>query len=244
MRGAINDLHDGPMPLDFFVWIIRNSERLILVDTGFGHKSASERQRPIFFAPHEGLARIGIPEDSIKEIILTHLHFDHAGGLDRYPNARFHIQDSEVEYATGRCMCHPVGRFAYDVEDVVTLVRRTYAERVMFHDGDADIFPGISVHLLPGHSQGIQGVRVNTARGPVLLASDASHCYENFSRNAPYAIMTSLKDSLNSYRRFHELVEDTDHIIPGHDPLVRSFYPSLNVQGIELSMLHEPVVSR
>ncbi len=240
MRGSVDDLHDGPMPLDFFVWIIRNKDRLILVDTGFGHRAAAERQRPIFFAPHEGLAKIGIPEDLVEEIILTHLHFDHAGGLDRYPNARFHVQDAEVEYATGRCMCHSVGRFVYDIEDVVTLVRSTYAERVVFHKGDADAFPGVSVHLLPGHSRGMQGVRVNTAKGPILLASDASHYYENFDRYAPYGVTIDMPATLDTYRRLRELVDDPALIIPGHDPLVRSRFSTICVSGIELALLHQP----
>lgn len=240
MRGSIDDLHDGPMPLDFYIWIIRNRDRLILVDTGFGHRAAAERQRPIFFAPHEGLARLGISEESIEEIILTHLHFDHAGGLDRYPNARFHVQDAEVEYATGRCMCHAIGRFPYDVEDVVMLVRRTYAERVVFHDGDANVFPGISVHLLPGHSRGMQGVRVNTVRGPIFLASDASHYYENFDRYAPYGVTIDVQLTLATYQRLRDLVEDPALIVPGHDPLVRSRFSTLSVSGIELTVLHQP----
>jgi len=242
MRGALDDPHEGPMPLDFYVWIIRNQDRVVLVDTGFDHRAAAKRGRPIDFAPHDGLALIGIAADSIRDIILTHLHFDHAGGIDHYPNARFHVQDAEVAYATGRCMCHPIGRFFYDVEDVVSLVRNTYADRVSFYDGDAEIFPGISVHLLPGHSRGMQGVRVNTKRGPILLASDGSHYYDNFTLNAPFAVTVDVAATLNTYRRMFELVEGPKWIIPGHDPKVRRLYAGITVQGVELNALHLPSV--
>ena len=188
--------------------------------------------------PVEALERIGIPADSVADIILTHLHYDHAGNLDRFPNATIHLQDAEMNFATGRCMCHATMRHPYDVEDVVSCVRRVYADRARFYEGDAEIFPGISVHLLPGHSKGLQSVRVETARGPILLASDASHYYANFQREAPFAITVDVAATLRSYRRMRELVADETCIVPGHDPLVGERYPSRTVGGVELLELH------
>ncbi|HEV2512128.1 N-acyl homoserine lactonase family protein [Bosea sp. (in: a-proteobacteria)] len=234
------DMHDGPMPLDFFVWIIRNAERTVLVDTGFGARAAAERGRPLDIDPVEALARIGIAAESVEQIILTHLHYDHAGNIDRFPKATLHVQDAEVAYATGRCMCHRVMRFPFDVEDVVAFVRSTYAGRACFHDGDAELFPGISLHLLPGHSKGLQAVRVNTARGPILLASDVSHYYANYRDDMPFALTIDVGQSLDSYRRMRTLVAGDSHIIPGHDPLVNELYPRETVNGIELVQLHLP----
>lgn len=234
------DMHDGEMPLDFFIWIARSAERTVLIDTGFGARAAAERHRPLDFTPAEGLARIGLPPEQIETVVLTHLHFDHAGCLDAFPQAHIHAQDREVAFATGRCMCHAVSRFPYDVEDVVTFVRRVYGEKVTFHDGDATIFPGLSVHLLPGHSRGMQGVRLETARGPVLLASDASHFYANFRTNRPFALTIDLGETLDTYRRMRELVPGDSHVIPGHDPLVRQIYPTIRVAGLDMQVLHLP----
>lgn len=236
---VFRDMHDGPMPLDYNLWIVRNAARTILVDTGFSPRAAAERQRPLDFDPVEALPRLGIDPALLDDIILTHLHYDHAGNLARFPNARFHVQDAEVAFATGRCMCEPQIRWAFDVEDVITLVRRVYAERVAFHDGDAAPLPGISLHVLPGHSKGMQAVRVITPRGPVVLASDVSHYYANFLRRAPFLLTIDAAQTLQSYKDLMQLAGSVDRIIPGHDPKVAVLYPSILVEGIALTALHE-----
>ncbi|WP_233556386.1 N-acyl homoserine lactonase family protein [Noviherbaspirillum sedimenti] len=234
----IRDMHDGPMPMDFNLWILRNAHRTVLVDTGFSQRAANER-RPLDFDPIEALARLDIDPDAIEDVIISHLHFDHAGNIDRFAKARFHVQDAEVAYATGRCMCDRTMRLGFDVEDVVTLVRHTYAERVCFHDGDATPLPGISLHVLPGHTAGIQAVRVMTPRGPVVLASDVSHFYANFLRRGPFAATLDATETLRSYEKLKEIAGAVERIIPGHDPKVRMLYPSYTFNGIELTALHE-----
>ncbi len=233
------DMHDGPMPLDFNLWIVRNKHRTVLVDTGFGQRAAAERSRPLDFDPIDGLRQVGVDPDTIEDVILTHLHFDHAGNLDRFGKARFHAQEAEVSFATSRCMCESHLRFPYDVEDVVQFVRHTYAERARFHNGDADLFPGISAHLVPGHTTGIQAVRVMTPRGQVVLASDATHLYANAMRRSPYPVTVDAMATLRSYDRLMELADSYQHIIPGHDPKVRTLYPSREYGGLELTALHE-----
>lgn len=234
------DMHDGPMPLDFNVWIVRNAHRTVLVDTGFGKRAAAERGRPLDLDPVEALARLGIDPDAIEDIILTHLHFDHAGNIERFAKARFHLQDAEVAFATGRCMCEPALRYPFDVEDVVTFVRHTYAQRVRFHDGDAAPWPGISLHAVPGHTLGMQAVRVITPRGPVVLASDSSHFYANLLRRAPFVVTVDARATLRSYDRLLELAGGSiERIVPGHDPRVRALYPNHDFGGIELTALHE-----
>jgi hypothetical protein len=145
-----------------------------------------------------------------------------------------------MRFATGRCMCESSLRWPFDVEDVVTLVRRTYAERVVFHDGDAAPWPGIAIHAMPGHSAAVQTLKIRTPRGPVLLASDATHSYANLARRSPFYVTVSLSDTLSSYARMLEIAGGVDRLIPGHDPLTRRFYPRIEVNGIELVQLHAP----
>lgn len=173
------DPHDGPMPMDFFVWLVRGAGRCVLVDTGFNAATAARRRRDLLGCPIAGLARLGVAPEQVQDVVLTHLHYDHAGNLAKLADARLHVQDAELDYATGRCMCHAPLRHAYEVEDVVTLVRRVYQDRVVFHDGDAVLHPGIELLKIGGHTKGLQAVRVHTRRGWVVLASDASHYYEN-----------------------------------------------------------------
>lgn len=234
------DMHDGPMPVDFNIWILRNAERIVLVDTGFGPRTAVERGRPLDIDPVEALEGIGIPAASIEDIIITHLHFDHAGSIDRFDAARFHIQDDEMRFATGRCMCDLFVRRPFDVEDVVTLVRRNYQDRVAFHDGEDEVFPGIRVRRFPGHSAGLQSVIVNTPRGQVILASDASHYWANILTMRPFNLTVDVPQTLATYRTLMEMGGTPDRVIPGHDPKVRKLFPAVDVNGIELLALHEP----
>jgi glyoxylase-like metal-dependent hydrolase (beta-lactamase superfamily II) len=236
-----HDLHDGPMPLDFFVWLLRSPERTILVDTGFNAAAAAARKRTFLRCPIDTLRELDVDPDAISDVVITHLHYDHAGNLAKLPNARFHVQDREVAYATGRCMCHGALRFAYSVEDVTELVRKVYADRVQFHDGDAELAPGVELLLIGGHTQGLQSVRVNTARGWVVLASDASHYYENIERARPFPIVHNVADMLAGHRRLVELATSSGHVVPGHDPEVLRRYPAL--PGLEdVVCLHLPPV--
>ena len=101
--------------LNYFVWLIRGGGRDILVDTGFNAEEAQARGRKLTLNPVDALAGFGVAADDIKDVIVTHLHYDHAGNLDRFPNARFHLQDREMSYATGRCMCMGTLRHPFSV---------------------------------------------------------------------------------------------------------------------------------
>lgn len=236
--GGMPDIHDTAMPLDYFVWVIRNGDRTILVDTGFTPETAAARKRQILIPVPDALAAVGVSAGAVTDVILTHLHYDHAGGLAGFPNACFHIQDREASYATGRHMCHPRLSAPFDVEDVITLVRRLYQGRVHFVDGDCELFPGVSVHRVPGHTPGLQCVRVSTERGAVVLASDAVHLYANLEQQNPYPILTSVVDVMESWSKLAALAGNPDHIIPGHDPEVMRRYPLLEATVVEAALLH------
>lgn len=224
------DDHASPQPLDYFVWVIRNAHRTILVDTGFDQVEANSRGRRIEIAPSEALKRIGIDSDKIETIIITHLHYDHAGTLDHFPQAQFHIQEAEVAYATGRCMCEETLRKAFNADHVCNFVKKIYSGRVEFHDGDDEIASGVTVHRAGGHTKGLQCVRVATQSGHVVLASDATHLYENMERRKPFSITVDVEQTLRSYTRLEQLATSHAHIVPGHDPLVLKRYPALNPQ--------------
>jgi glyoxylase-like metal-dependent hydrolase (beta-lactamase superfamily II) len=109
-----------------------------------------------------------------------------------------------------------------------------YEDRVRFHAGDAELFPGVSVHLIGGHTMGLQVVRVATRRGWIVLASDASHFYANLEQVRPFPIVWSVADMVEGYRKLRALADSFGHIIPGHDPLVFEKYgfPKKELQGI------------
>jgi glyoxylase-like metal-dependent hydrolase (beta-lactamase superfamily II) len=219
------DPHDIAQPLDFFVWAIVGARGTILVDTGFDAAMAQRRQRQIVKPVAEGLRALGIATDTVETVVVTHLHYDHAGNYDLFPAARYHLQDCEMAYATGRCMCHAQLRIPFEADDVVAMVRKVFAGRVVFHDGDAALAPGITLHRIGGHSRGLQCVSVATRRGIVVLASDASHLYAHVEQGRVFPLVYNVGDVLAGYEKIKTLATSQDHIIPGHDPLVLERYP-------------------
>lgn len=226
MDFLIPDGHDGGGRIDYYVWLIRGDDGDILVDTGFNDVAARERSRTLTINPADALERFGVHPESIRDVVVTHLHYDHAGNLDRFPNARFHVQDREVSFATGRCMCHGLLRHPFSVEDVTLMVRHVFSDRVVFHNGDDEIAPGVTLHHVGGHSDGLQVVRVETERGPVVLASDAVHYYANMRRGNPFPIFYNMGDMFEGWKTVERLAGHPDRVIPGHDPLVHELYPS------------------
>ncbi|WP_313622272.1 N-acyl homoserine lactonase family protein [Achromobacter sp.] len=233
------DPHDGDMPMDFFVWLVRGAGRIVLVDTGFNAEMAQKRRRELIQCPITALAGLGVQPADVQHVVLTHLHYDHAGNLDLLPEARFHVQDDELDYATGRCMCFEPLRHAYAVEDVVALVRRVYEDRVVFHDGDDALLPGIELLKIGGHTKGLQALRVHTARGWVVLASDASHYYENMAQGRPFPIVYNTAQMLSGYAKLYGAAQSDQHVVPGHDPAVLERYPRWE-NSPHVAMLHLP----
>jgi len=160
-----------------------------------------------------------------------------------FDQARFHIQDAEMAYVTGRHMGERLLRRPYELDDVTTMVRLAFAGRVAFHAGDEEIAPGISVHHIGGHTPGLQSVRVHTARGWMVLASDASHYYEHFENARVFPVTVNLADVLQGYAKLDRLAESPRHIVPGHDPLVMRRYPAASpgLEGIAVRLDAEPV---
>ena len=165
------DSHDVPMPLDYFVWLVTGGGRSFVVDTGFDRTMAAKRGRQITRPIADGLKALGVDPATVEDVIITHMHYDHAGNKDLFPQARYHLQDREMKYCTGRCMCHPVMRFPFEPDDVAGMVQRVFQGKVVFHDGDSTIAPGLSraphgrPHRRPAggaraHAEGLDGARL------------------------------------------------------------------------------------
>src|ERR1700690_3114599 len=120
------------------------------------------------------------------------------------------------------------------MKDVVGMVRANYADRVNFYDGVAELSPGITLHPAPGHSAGLQFVRVHTRRGWVVLASDVTHFYENMATERPFTTAFHIGGMLEGFDLLRTSAPSPAHIVPGHDPLVMQRYPAPRpeLQGI------------
>lgn len=228
------DPHDAPYPIDYFVWACVSENRTVVVDTGFTREVGEGRGRTFLRCPAESLGLIGIDAAEVTDVIITHMHYDHSGNQDKFPKATFHIQDLEMSYITGRYMRHEVLRSSYNIDDVLDLVRGVYGDRVEFHKGDEDLFPGLSVHHVGGHTMGMQFVRAFTDRGWVVLASDSMHLYANWQDGNPFPVVLHVGDMLEGHKKVIRMAGSPDHVVPGHDPLVMERYPaaSADLEGI------------
>jgi glyoxylase-like metal-dependent hydrolase (beta-lactamase superfamily II) len=220
------DDHTNDMPLDYYVWVIKANERSIVVDTGFDSGQAASRGRTLIRPVAEGLAAIDVDPNEVRDVVITHMHYDHAGNAALFPRARFHVQDAEMAYCTGRAMTHHHLSDFFDAENITEMVRRVFDGRMVFHAGDSVLFPGVTLHHLPGHTMGLQAVRVDTGRGPVVLASDAAHFWANLESGIPYPVVADVPQYLESLRALRRLAPSIDHIIPGHDPGVLARFPA------------------
>jgi glyoxylase-like metal-dependent hydrolase (beta-lactamase superfamily II) len=220
-----DDKHDVEHPMDYFIWVLRQGDKVILVDTGYDSAEAAARGRPIQLDPRTALAPLGISSEAVESVIVTHLHYDHAGGLHLFPAAKLYMQAAEMAYATGPCMCHDTLRMPFTAGHICEAVKRLYSGKVVFIDGDAEIADGVTVHRIGGHSRGLQAVRVRTSAGWLVLASDAAHFYENFQSRKPFPIVVDLQDMLDGFVTLERLASSPELIVPGHDPLVMSAFP-------------------
>lgn len=237
------DPHDGPMPMDYYTWVIAGSPGVFVIDTGFTAEMARARGRTHLRCPVESLQLIGIDAREVRDVVLTHMHYDHVGNFDKFSRARFHLQEREMAFATGKYMRYPAIGASYHVDDVAGMVRLNFAGRVEMHAGVVEIAPGLTLHPTPGHSDGLQCVCVSTRRGWLVLASDATHYYENIATRRPFTTAFHLGQMIDAYRTLERLASSPRHIVPGHDPYVMLEYPAArpDLEGIVVRLDVEPI---
>lgn len=238
------DPHDGPMPMDYFLWVAVSAGRTFVIDCGFTKEVAAKRGRTFLRDPVDALRLIGVEPEQVEDVILTHLHYDHVGNFHRFPKARFHLQEAELHYAVGRYMRFPRLSHSFEVDDVCGIVRLNYGQRVVFYNSSCDLAPGMRLHRAGGHSAGLQFVTVHTRRGWVVVASDVAHFYENLESRRPFTTAFHVGDMLEGFELLLAAAPTPDHIVPGHDPLVMQLYaaPSADLEGIAVRIDASPKV--
>ncbi|HVT60116.1 MAG TPA: N-acyl homoserine lactonase family protein [Thermoanaerobaculia bacterium] len=214
--------------LQMMIWLIKGpSGKNVLVDSGCYHdKFVKENAIRDFIKPSETLAKLGLAPGDITDVIISHMHWDHADGMDLFPNAKIWIQKDEYGYYTGAAW-QPGGRSGgIDRDDVLTLVKLNMERRVNLVDGDdREIIDGIRVYTGGRHTFASQYVGVRTAKGTLVIASDNMYLYENLQRHLPIAQTFDAESNLKAQDRMKEIASSLDLIVPGHDPEVFIKFP-------------------
>lgn len=223
--------HDSPHEMDYFIWILQSQDRVIMVDCGYDDAEAKNRGRPILRAPAEALKAINLTAEDITDIVITHLHYDHAGGIDAFPNAKLYINPIEMAAATGPCMCVDAFRYPYTADHICSAIKALYSGRLIFTPDQYQLADGVMLHQIGGHAKGLQAVQVKTKAGWMCLASDASHYYENFMTKKAFPIVIDIEAMYQGYDKILNLASSPAMVIPGHDPLVTTLYPPEGQSG-------------
>src|SRR5262249_20877916 len=211
--------HDK-LTLDYFVWLILGGPQPLLVDTGFRDDDARARGIRNYVSPAAMVERAGVRAADVPISLITHLHYDHWAGHSLFPNAEFWIQKDEVAFWTGPFGSTPAFRGSANVKALAGLVTLNYADRIRIIEGEREVLPGLRVHRVGGHTAGLQIVTVETARGPVVLTSDASHFYHNVETRQPVQIITDLREMVAAFETIRSLAGAPKLIVAGHDPQV------------------------
>jgi glyoxylase-like metal-dependent hydrolase (beta-lactamase superfamily II) len=229
----VSDLVAGGEPgrkldIAMMIWLVRGNGRNILVDSGFYHERFfKDWQVKDFTKPSETLKWVGLKPEDITDVIISHMHWDHADGMDLFPNARIWIQKDELEYYAGEAWQAKDTHGGIDEEDVLTLVKLNMQGRVGMVNGDAqEIIPGVICYTGGKHTYQSQYVGVQTGVGTVVLASDNMYLYENLERHAPIAETVDAASNLRAQDRMKQMAARPGFIVPGHDPAVFAKFPN------------------
>lgn len=216
------------LDIAMMIWLVRGNGHNIIVDSGFYHdRFFKDYQVTDFIKPSDTVSRVGVKPEDITDIIITHMHWDHADGIDLFPNARIWIQKDELEYHAGEAWQSKDTSDGIDPEDLLTVVKLNTQGRVGLVNGDAQqILPGITCYTGGKHTHQSQYVGVQTAAGTYVLASDNLYLYENLEKQLPIAATVDTASNLRAQARMKQIAARPDFIIPGHDPAIFTRFPN------------------
>ena len=223
---------------EWIFWIIRSNDRTILVDTGFDDPNMVNRYRiRKFTQPTARLRQLGISPDEISDVILTHAHWDHMGGLSPFKNAKIWIQEKEYHHIKSIISDRTPESNGMRLRDLKTLFKAEQEGRLSLVRGQVTLLPGITMTLGGSHTPGFQYVTVETLDGPVIIAGDATYLYQNNQWHKPIGDAVDYGDNLEAIQKMHRNAASPFYILPGHDPLVMKWFPKISEGIVEITSL-------
>lgn len=219
---AIGAPKDEKVGIAMVVWLIRGGGRIILLDSGY-HRDTFAKDYPMaeYLRPDEAVKMAGVQPDAVTDIVISHAHWDHLGGIDLFPKAIVWIQKEEYRYYTTDAWQPGGDHGGIDPEDVKQLLQLNTEGRLRLVDGDnVEILPGIRAYTGSRHTYASQYLRVD-GNPPFVLASDNCYLYLNLSSHLASATFSDADHAANiaQQSRMIALAGSPDRVVPGHDPL-------------------------
>ena len=224
------------LDIAMIVWLVRGNGRNILVDSGFYREQFLKAWTvKDFVKPSEAVTQFGVKPEEITDVIITHMHWDHADGMDLFPRARIWVQKDEYNYYTGEAWQQKSTHGGIDKDDVLAAVKLNLEGRLTLVNGDAqEILPGITCYTGGKHTWQSQYVGVSTRSGTVVLASDNMYLYENRDKHLPIAQTLDAGSNLRAQDRMKELAAKPGLIVPGHDPAEFDRFPKAGERAVRI----------
>lgn len=215
------------LDIAMIVWLVKGNGHIILVDSGFYRDQFLKSWKvKDFVKPSEAVAQLGIKPEDVTDLVITHMHWDHADGMDLFPRARVWIQKDEYTYYTGEAWQKKDTHGGIDKDDVIAAVKTNLDGRLTLVNGDAqEILPGITCYTGGKHTWQSQYIGVSSREGTVILASDNMYLYENLDKHLPIAQTLDAQSNLRAQDRMRKLAARPNLIIPGHDPAEFERFP-------------------
>ena len=172
-----------------------------------------------YVRPDEAVAKLGVKPEDVTDVVITHMHWDHADGADLFPRAKIWVQKDEYTYYTGEAWQDKRTHGGIDPDDVLMMVKKNLAGQVGLVTGDAqEILPGVTCYIGGKHTWQSQYVGVKTEHGTVVLASDNVYLYENLEKHVPIAATLDAESNLRAQDRMRTIASRPEFVVPGHDP--------------------------
>lgn len=221
---------DGPIEMDYFFWVLRNDFRTIVVDTGFSPDGGASRGRSQVADVPSILRSLEVGTTAAPTVLLTHAHYDHVGNVGLFPRSPVVMAEKELDFWEGRNAQRPLFRHSVDAGDIDALGKVRAEGRLQLFSGSHTPAPGVEMIEVGGHTPGQSLIKVQSPDGPVLLASDAVHYYEELDRDMPFSSVADVVDMYDGFELIRRMLDDGEvlHLVSGHDPSTLSRFEPLS----------------
>ncbi len=215
---------DRQVERGYFYWLLRGPDMNILVDCGCRPDQADDWNLPNYLAPSEMLGNAVLSMGDITHLVLTHLHWDHAGAVELFPWAEIWVHTAELDF----WLDNPLSargpfKLVSDQQCLDYLNGLRKGGDLKTVDRDREILPGVAAVAAPGHTAGLMAVAVDTLKGRAVVGSDSGHLFRNFDEEWPSSLITDLPAWLRTFEKLKDMAEP-GMVFPGHDMLMSTDY--------------------